>query len=131
MQGTPPPQQILIQPSKVAAKYGDGPEVWNQAPHQIPLNQGMAMGYYPATQATLALVLSILGIVACSIFTAIPGLILANGALQITNSTPNHPDAGIAKAAQVVGWIGIGLFTLTILIYAGMGLLFLATSGFM
>jgi len=77
----------------------------------------------------LALVLSILGIVACSIFTAIPGLILANGALQITNSMPNHPDAGIAKAAKIVGWIAIGLFALTIVIYTGMFALFIASGG--
>ena len=144
MQGTPPPQQILTQPSKVASKYGDGPEVWNQtqnqgqyqnqgqipsqSQYQIPLQPGMAMGYYPTTNATLALVLSILGIVGCSICTAIPGLIMANTALQTTNSMPGHPDAGTAKAAQVVAWISIGLLILGVLFYGVMfGLL--AASG--
>ncbi len=88
MQGTPPPRQVISQPSKVASKYGDGPEVWSQIPnqgqiptqgqYQIPLQPGMAMGYFPTTNATLALVLSVLGIVGCSICTAIPGLIMAN-----------------------------------------------------
>ena len=130
MQGTPPPRQVISQPSKVASKYGDGPEVWSQIPnqgqfpnqgqYQIPLQPGMAMGYFPTTNATLALVLSVLGIVGCSICTAIPGLIMANSALQTTNSMPGHPDAGTAKAAQVVAWVSIGLLILGVLFYGVM-----------
>lgn len=109
MQGTPPPQQQMGQ-------------AWTQpAANQIPLNSGMGMqGYFAPTQATLALVLSILGVVACSICTAIPGLILANQALTITSDQPGHPDAGLAKAAQVIGWIVIGLTILGVLVYAAM-----------
>jgi hypothetical protein len=92
MQGTPPPQQIIGQPSKVAAKHGDGPEIWSQIPnqnqYQIPIQPGMAMGYYPTTNATLALVLSVLGIVGCSILTAIPGLIMANSNYELNARTP-------------------------------------------
>ncbi len=128
------PQQPNQQPSPVASKYGDGPQVWgqvpNQVPNQIPIQQGMQMGgFYPQTQAVLALVLSILGIVGCGICTAIPGLILANGALQTTNSMPGHPDAGTAKAAQVVGWIVIGLTLLGILFYVALFGIILATEG--
>lgn len=139
MQGTPPPRQVISQPSKVASKYGDGPEVWSQIPnqgqfptqgqYQIPLQPGMAMGYFPTTNATLALVLSVLGIVGCSIFTAIPGLIMANIALQTTKSTPGHPDEGIAKAAQVVAWISIGLAIVGMLLFSAPALLMVATSG--
>ena len=121
MQGAPPPQQQI-----------DG--VWNQNPsqaqYQIPLQQGMEMGYYPATQATTALVLSILGIVMCSVCTAIPGVIMANNALKITNAMPNHPDAGSAKAAQIVGWIVIGMALVGVLAYAGMAVLFVALGEF-
>ena len=134
MQGTPPPQQIIGQPSKVAAKHGDGPEIWSQIPnqnqYQIPIQPGMAMDYYPTTHATLALVLSVLGIVGCSILTAIPGLIMANTALQTTNSMPGHPDAGIAKAAQVVAWISIGLAILGLLFYGTMAAIWVASGGF-
>ena len=75
--------------------------------------QQIIMGM-PPTNATLALVLSIIGIVGSmvyglGIFFAVPGLILANGALNITNQFPNHPDAGMAKAAKVCGWVGIGI----------------------
>ena len=134
MQGNPPPRQILLEPSKVASKNGDGHEIWGPAPtqdqYQIPIQPGMAMGYFPTTNATMALVLSVLGIVGCSICTAIPGLIMANTALQTTRSMPGHPDEGIAKAAQVVAWICIGLTLLSLVGYALMIALFAAFGEF-
>ncbi|MBT4065945.1 MAG: hypothetical protein HOE76_01835 [Euryarchaeota archaeon] len=83
-------------------------------------NQAMAM--MPPTNATTALILSIIGIVATlfygiGILFAIPGLILANGALKITNQFPNHPDAGVAKAAHICAWVGIGLFIAGLLLF--------------
>ena len=82
---------------------------------------------FPATNAVLALVLSILGIVICSICTAIPGLIVANGALATTNQYPGHPDQGMAKAAQIISWIGIGLFVLVVIFYGALGALVIAS----
>lgn len=90
----PPPEQIYVQ-----------------------ANQPGLGGMAPATNATVALVLAIVGLVMCGPCTAIPGLILANGALAITNQIPNHPDAGVAKAAQVVGWVTIVIWGLIIVIY--------------
>ena len=126
MQGSPPrrtsdaPQQQVIQGG-----------VWDQQPgqpgNQIPLQPGMAMGYFAPTQATLALVLGVLGLVGCSICTAIPGLIMANSALATTGSQPGHPDAGTAKAAQVISWITIGLAILGLLFYGAMFALLAAT----
>ena len=150
MQGSPPPQQILTQTTNVEAQYGDGSEVWgptpnqahyqvpnqaqyqapNQAHYQIPIQPAMGMGYYPTTNATVALVLSILGFVGCSIFTAIPGLIMANTALQTTNAMPGHPDSGIAKAAQIVAWICIGLFILGLFFYGVMFAILIASGDF-
>ena len=91
----------------------------------IPMGTG-----YPATQATLALVLSIMGLVLCGCFTAIPALILANNALLITNQIPGHPDGGLAKAAQILSWVVIALWSISILIYGvvGIGLLALGIS---
>jgi len=37
-------------------------------------------------------------------------VIVAKGALEITDQNPNHPDAGTAKAAFILGWVNIGLF---------------------
>ena len=127
----PGQQPRQTHPSGVASKYGDGAQVWaqvpNQVPNQIPIQQGMPMGgFYPQTQAVTALVLSILGVVGCGICTAVPGLILANGALQVTNSMPGHPDSGTAKAAQVIGWVVIGLTVAGVLFYALMFGVFIA-----
>ena len=75
--------------------------------------QPMMVGGIPTTNATLALILSIISIVTgLSICLAIPSLLLANGALAVTNQFPGHPDASNAKAAMVISWIAIGLFAL-------------------
>ena len=109
--GAPPQQQVIGQPSVLVGQ----PAVGVGAP--------MGMGF-PATQATVALVLSILGLVGCGICTGLPGLIMANGALAITNQYPNHPDAGSAKAAMVIGWIVVGLTILVVLFYVVMFIIF-------
>jgi len=62
----------------------------------------------------------------CSVCTAVPGLILANGALATANQYPGHPDIGMAKAAQIIAWIAIGLFILLILLWLVMGAAFIA-----
>jgi hypothetical protein len=88
------------------------------APEQIYVQAGQfAPGQMPTTNATVALILSIIGLVMCGLCTAVPGLILANGALEITKQYPMHPDAGVAKAAQVVGWVSIVIWGLIILLY--------------
>jgi len=75
--------------------------------------QGMSnpvnVGQYPSTNATVALVLSIVGLMGFSCCTAIPGVIMANAALETTKQYPGHPDQGLAQAAKIVGWITIGL----------------------
>ena len=83
----------------------------------------------PQTNAVAALVLSILGVVMCSVCTAVPGLILANGALAITRQHPGHPDEGLAKAAQIVSWIAIGIFALFMLFWGGSAILGLLLVG--
>ena len=105
------------------------PAVTKEAPQQIYVQGGQYGGpgaIFPTTNAVLALVLSILGIVMCSICTAIPGLIVANGALATTTQYPGHPDQGMAKAAQIISWIGIGLFVLVALFYGGLAALVIA-----
>ena len=97
------------------------------APEQIYVQAGQhgPAGVMPQTNAVVALVLSILGLVMCTVCTAVPGLILANGALATANQYPGHPDIGMAKAAQVVAWIAIALFIVIILLYGLMGAAFL------
>ena len=108
------------QPSETVVLEGS-PNVTSQAPQQIFVQGqgGPGMMMLPTPNAVLALVLGILGIVMCSVCTAVPGLILANGALATTSQYPGHPDQGMAKAAQIISWIGIGLFILLMLFYGG------------
>ena len=112
--------EVEGQPSETVVLEGS-PNVTSQAPQQIFVQGqgGPGMMMMPTTNADLALVLGILGIVMCSVCTAVPGLILANGALATTSQYPGHPDQGMAKAAQIISWIGIGLFILLMLFYGG------------
>tara|TARA_B110000003_G_scaffold36305_1_gene33374 strand:+ start:306 stop:698 length:393 start_codon:yes stop_codon:yes gene_type:complete len=90
-------------------------------PTPFMVNANSSMGQYTQTNATLAVVLSAIGAVLLigsgggGICCSIPAIILANGALTITNSQPGHPDAGTAKAAQIIGWIVTGVTILFIL----------------
>ncbi len=112
--------EVEVTPSETVVLEGS-PNVSSQAPQQIFVQGqgGPGMMMMPTTNAVLALVLGILGIVMCSVCTAVPGLILANGALATTSQYPGHPDQGMAKAAQIISWIGIGLFILLMLFYGG------------
>jgi len=88
---------------------------------EIPLSQGYyqpnmgvtqqyaMMPMWPQTNATLALILACVSIAAGGICLAIPAIIIAKGALQITDQFPGHPDAGNAKAAHLIGWIITGI----------------------
>ena len=78
----------------------------------------VVMGGLPTTNAQLALILSIVSIFAGGLCLAIPSLILANGALKVTNQIPGHPDGQQAKIAMIISWVVIGLYTLIILFYA-------------
>ena len=69
----------------------------------------MNAGQYPQTQAVVALVLSVVGLMMCGLCTAVPGVIMANTALGTTKQYPGHPDQGLANAAKIIGWISIGL----------------------
>ena len=81
------------------------------------MNNPMNAGQYPQTQAVVALVLSVVGLMMCGLWTAVPGVIMANTALGTTKQYPGHPDQGLAKAAQIVGWITIGLWIVIIGFY--------------
>ena len=92
---------------------------------QQPMMMG-GMGYHQATSAVAALVLAIVGVIICPL-TLIIGLIMANQALAITSVSPGHPDHGMAKAAQIISWVGIGLWAVVILFYAVVIFVFIGT----
>ena len=93
--------------------YGQ-PQMVGQPVVMQQMPGGVVMGSYPQTSAQTALILSILSIFLGGICLAIPALIIANSALAVTKQMPGHPDAGSAKAAQVISWIIIGLTLLVI-----------------
>ena len=113
--------EVEGQPSETGVLEGS-PNVTSQAPQQIFVQGqgGPGMMMMPTTNAVLALVLGILGLVMCGICTAVPGLILAQGALATTTQYPGHPDQGVAKAAQIVSWIAIGISLLVFLAYGAL-----------
>lgn len=53
-------------------------------------------------------------------FFSIPSVVIGNKAKQITNQIPGHPDSGMAKAAVVVGWVGIAIGGLYALLVIGL-----------
>ena len=85
------------------------PESQTEVLYVQGMSNPMSVGQYPQTQATIALVLSIVGLMGFSCCTAIPGVIMASSALEITKQHPGHPDQGLANAAKIIGWISIGL----------------------
>ena len=92
----------------------EGPEVL----YVQGVSNPAAVGQYPPTQAIAALILAILGLMGFSCCTAIPGLILAKSAMEVAEQHPGHPDAGMAKAANVVSWVSIILTIGVLLLYA-------------
>ncbi|MAJ19248.1 MAG: hypothetical protein CMA06_05365 [Euryarchaeota archaeon] len=105
-----PPETNVISGEAQPASQGD--VVYVQG-----MNNPMNAGQYPQTQAVVALVLSVVGLMMCGLCTAVPGVIMANTALGTTKQYPGHPDQGLAKAAQIVGWITIGLWIVIIGFY--------------
>ena len=138
-QQTPPPAQMNINQELTKPQYDNNqqgmptqnaptqqyysnqqqqvPAEIHGQPTTIPISQGVAVGYYPQTSAVTAIVLAALSYALCGLFTAIPAVIVAKGALEITDKDPNHPDAGTAKAALILGWINIGLFAAGLLFW--------------
>ena len=111
MQGAPPPSQVIQM---------------NQHPGMV-LNQ--PIGILPSTNATTALILSIIGLVGAffyglGLFFSIPSVVMANKAKQITNQIPGHPDSGMATAAVVVGWVGVVIGGLYLFMVIGFIFLF-------
>ena len=114
-----PPETNVISGEAQPASQGD--VVYVQG-----MNNPMNAGQYPQTQAVVALVLSVVGLMMCGLCTAVPGVIMANTALGTTKQYPGHPDQGLAKAAQIVGWISIGLWIVGLALYFLMIVVFVA-----
>lgn len=128
----------------IRMSMGDGEEVpWSDNNNEVPWTnptknatssvqvQGNSIvGQYTETNAVMAMILAAVSYFMCGICSAIPAVIMANGALQITRSQPGHPDQGLAKAALIMGWVmiiltvlGIVIWGILIFLVGGVGLL--------
>jgi len=59
--------------------------------------------------AIVALVLGILGIIACPLVLSIPAVIVGSRAQQNIRQNPGLEGEAMARAGVILGWIGIGL----------------------
>lgn len=66
--------------------------------------------------AVAALVLGILGIIACPVVLSIPAVIVGNQARAKIREDPTLAGDSMARAGIILGWIGIGLAALGIVI---------------
>ena len=72
---------------------------------------------FPETSATLALILSISGLLVCGPITAIPALIIAQRALAVTSGIPGHPDHDPAVASKWISIVTLVIWLVLILVF--------------
>jgi hypothetical protein len=103
------------------------PNMLQGAPQQLMGNnaygQQQMMMQQPSTNATAALVISLLSLVGGFLiglpFLLAPiSLLMANSALKTTSMHPGHSDHGIARAAQIISGIITGLMVVGFIIVA-------------
>ncbi|WP_022927080.1 DUF4190 domain-containing protein [Patulibacter americanus] len=63
-------------------------------------------------QATVALVLGVLGVVALPYVLSILAIVLANRADQVADALPGAPGRSSARTGRVLGYVGLGLWTI-------------------
>ena len=118
---TPPQQPSYTLPNQPQTQYySPGQQQYAAptyaAPQMYPNTVMMGHGY-PQTSAQLAMILASVSIFAGGICLAIPALIIANGAQQITDMHPGHPDAQSVKIAKIISWIMITITSVFIFFY--------------
>ncbi|DAC33613.1 MAG TPA: hypothetical protein HA356_00040 [Candidatus Poseidoniaceae archaeon] len=125
--GDGPPQGFKWDPAPEESRNDSEPLLYG-SPQQIvqgsvhsPMG-GLNVLPQQGTQAQVALIISIVSLIS-GVFLGGLGfllspisLILANKALQITKASPGHPDHGIARAAQILSGIMVGLLVLSIVL---------------
>jgi hypothetical protein len=103
------------------------PNMLQGAPQQLMGNnaygQQQMMMQQPSTNATAALVISLLSLVGGFLiglpFLLAPiSLLMANSALKTTSMHPGHSDHGIARAAQIISGIITGLMVVVFILVA-------------
>ena len=119
-----------MQPGQGAVPYTPQQPIVTGHPVSVGMGGPVVGQFFPPTSAMSALIFACLSFVTCGILFSIPAIILANRALEITKSMPNHPDHGTAQAAQIVGWINVVIYGAVILVYAGFAAFFVMSGEF-
>ncbi len=92
--------------------YGEQPP---QNPYGQPAYGGAGGGDHP--RGTLVLVLGILSLVCCGLFTGIPAIIMGKAALEEIDRSPGmYTNRGAIKAGYICGIIGTALSALGIVL---------------
>ncbi|MCL8027559.1 DUF4190 domain-containing protein [Nocardioides bruguierae] len=113
--------------------YGGQPSYGGQPPYGQPPYGGQPGYAQPENhpRGTLILVLGILGLVCCGLFTALPAWIMGNKARkETTPSGAPYANAGLIKAGWILGIIGTLLTVAGIAFYAVLLIVGAATGGF-
>ena len=76
----------------------------------------VSLGRRTEGSATASLVLGIAGLVVCPLVCSILAVIFGNQAKRKIGSDPSLDGEGMAKAGVILGWVGIGLAALGIII---------------
>jgi len=138
--GTQAPQGFQWDPTPAPSNDTAAPLLYGAA-QQIPqgsvqpmMGMGSDMRGEQSTQATAALVLSLISLVGGLLFflpfiLAPVSLILANRSLNVTKMHPGHSEHGVARAAQIISAIVTTLLLIGVLIF-GLFIALLMTSGF-
>jgi apolipoprotein N-acyltransferase len=75
----------------------------------------IALGRIEGT-AVAALVLGIFGLISCPVVLSIPALIVGNQALSKIRHDASLQGEGLARAGVILGWIGVGLGVIGVVI---------------
>lgn len=76
----------------------------------------VAMGRRNEGSATASLVLGIAGLVVCPLVCSVLAVIFGNQAKRKIASDPSLDGEGMAKAGVILGWVGIGLAILGVIV---------------
>ena len=86
-------------------------------PEQPSYTQQPAVGGQTPGTATASLVLGIVGLVFCPLICSVLAIIFGNQAKQEIEGNPGLGGRGLAQAGVVLGWVGVGLSILGILLW--------------
>lgn len=116
----PPPSSDPNEPNPYGQQpYGQQP--YGQQPYGQPNPYGAPAGGADHPRGTTILVLGILSLVCCGLFTGIPAIVMGNSALKEIDAAPGrYSNRGSVKAGFICGIIGTALSAVGIILNIGL-----------